>query len=120
MDYSRKEHEFEHGRIVRANSLEEIEDNIEENSIHAIVTDPPYGVIEFTEQNIEKMRDGVGGVWRIPPELDGNERNPLPRFTVLSDDEIDMLREFFLKFGELANEVLRPGGHVFLARYPNF
>jgi site-specific DNA-methyltransferase (adenine-specific) len=83
--------------------------------VHAIVTDPPYGVIEFAEENVEKMRDGSGGVWRIPPELDGNQRNPLPRFTVLDDDDKQMLREFFTKFGELAEKVLRPGGHVFVA-----
>ena len=114
MDEKRVEHQFQHGKIIRSNTFEELQ-NWEENSIHAIVTDPPYAVIEFTEQNISKMREGVGGVWRIPPELDGNQRNPLPRFTVLSDEEKEMLREFFVKFGELAHRVLRPGGHLFLA-----
>ena len=83
--------------------------------VHAIVTDPPYGVIEFAEENVEKMRDGSGGVWRIPPELDGNQRNPLPRFTVLTEDDKQMLQDFFEKLGELAYKVLRPGGHIFIA-----
>ncbi|TKX86094.1 site-specific DNA-methyltransferase [Halorubrum sp. SS5] len=83
--------------------------------VHAIVTDPPYGVIEFAEENVEKMREGVGGVWRIPPSMDGNQRNPLPRFTVLDDDDKQMLQDFFAKFGELAYDVLRPGGHIFIA-----
>lgn len=83
--------------------------------VHAIVTDPPYGVIEFAEENVEKMREGVGGVWRIPPSMDGNQRNPLPRFTVLNDDDKQMLQDFFAKFGELAYDVLRPGGHIFIA-----
>jgi len=116
MDFERDrdEHRFEHGRIIRANAFEELE-TWDENSVHAIVTDPPYGVIEFTRENVEKMRDGVGGVWRIPPKLDGSKRNPLPRFTVLDDDDKQMLQEFFRKFGEVAHEVLRPGGHIFIA-----
>ena len=37
----------------------------EENSIHAIVTDPPYGLKEYTEIEKAKLRKGSGGVWRI-------------------------------------------------------
>jgi site-specific DNA-methyltransferase (adenine-specific) len=85
------------------------------NSVHAVVTDPPYGVVEFETAHVEKMRDGTGGVWRIPPELDGNERKPLPRFTVLSEDDKEKLRNFFATFGETVERVLRPGGHVFVA-----
>jgi len=83
--------------------------------VHAVVTDPPYGVVEFETANVEKMCDGSGGVWRIPPELDGSKRNPLPRFTVLSEEDKGKLRDFFYSFGESVNEVLRPGGHVFVA-----
>lgn len=114
MDGERSEHRFEHGRIIHANAFEELE-SWDENSVHAIVTDPPYAVIEFTRENVEKMRNEVGGVWRIPPTLDGNKRNPLPRFTVLDEEDKQMLREFFLRFGEMAHDVLRPGGHLFLA-----
>ncbi|MCX2819908.1 site-specific DNA-methyltransferase [Haladaptatus sp. F3-133] len=86
-----------------------------ENRFHAVVTDPPYGVVEFETANVEKMRDGEGGVWRIPPELDGNKRKPLPRFTVLSEDDKEKLRKFFRTFGESVERVLRPGGHIFVA-----
>ncbi|MCH7660714.1 MAG: site-specific DNA-methyltransferase [Euryarchaeota archaeon] len=86
-----------------------------ENQFHAIITDPPYGVIEFETAQVEKMRDGVGGVWRIPPELDGSKRKPLPRFTVLSEPDKEKLRTFFKEFGEVAERVLRPGGHLFVA-----
>lgn len=106
--------EFEHGVTVQANTFELLEE-WPENSVHAVVTDPPYGVIEFTRENVEKMREGVGGVWRIPPSLDGNERNPLPRFTVLDEEDKQMLQDFFAKFGELVYDVLRPGGHVMIA-----
>jgi len=86
-----------------------------ENRFHAVVTDPPYGVVEFETANVEKMRDGEGGVWRIPPELDGNKRKPLPRFTVLGEDDKEKLRNFFRTFGESVERVLRPGGHIFVA-----
>src|SRR5437870_5199597 len=54
------------------------------NSIHAVVTDPPYGLVEYSERELAKRRKGRGGVWRIPPAFDGVQRSPLPRFTVLS------------------------------------
>jgi DNA modification methylase len=41
----------------------------EANSIHAIVTDPPYGLKEYSEKEKGKLRAGRGGVWRIPPCL---------------------------------------------------
>ena len=56
----------------------------ERNSIQAVVTDPPYGLVEYSSREQEKLRNGTGGVWRIPPSFDGASRSPLPRFTVLS------------------------------------
>ena len=32
-----------------------------DSSIHAIVTDPPYGLQEYTPQELEKLRGGRGG-----------------------------------------------------------
>jgi site-specific DNA-methyltransferase (adenine-specific) len=88
------------------------------NSIHAIVTDPPYGLKEYTEVEKRKLRGGRGGVWRIPPSLDGCRRRPLPRFTVLDEDERAALRAFFERFAREALRVLVPGGHVFIATNP--
>lgn len=87
-------------------------------SIHAIVTDPPYGLIEYEPNNHAKLREGRGGVWRIPPKLDGVERAPLPRFTVLGAADRERLLTFFKRFGELAMRVLAPGGHLFIASNP--
>jgi site-specific DNA-methyltransferase (adenine-specific) len=87
-------------------------------SIHAIVTDPPYGLIEYESGNHTKLRSGKGGVWRIPPKLDGVERSPLPRFTVLGTADRDRLVAFFNRFGELAMRVLVPGGHMLIASNP--
>jgi site-specific DNA-methyltransferase (adenine-specific) len=46
-------------------------DSVPEDSLHAIVTDPPYGVLEYEQKNHDKLRSGRGGVWRIPPSFDG-------------------------------------------------
>lgn len=88
------------------------------NSIHAVVTDPPYGVIEYDEDNQRKMRSGRGGVWRVPPTLDGVKRRPLPRFTVLSEDELARLQGFFSAIAFGLHRALVPGGHVFTAANP--
>jgi site-specific DNA-methyltransferase (adenine-specific) len=86
-----------------------------ENSIHAIVTDPPYGVKEYEFDQLRKRANGSGGTWRIPPSFDGHRRSPLPRFTALNQRERKSLRRFFVECARLAVRVLRPGGHVFIA-----
>jgi DNA modification methylase len=88
------------------------------NSIHAIVTDPPYGLKEYTSVEKEKLRKGRGGIWRIPPSFDGCTRSPLPRFTVLSEEDRSRLKQFFYDFARRAFRVLVPGGHVFIATNP--
>lgn len=87
-------------------------------SIQAVVTDPPYGLLEFSAEQLEKRRRGVGGVWRIPPALDGCRRSPLPRFTVLSAADRERLREFFARLAERLRRVLVPGGHLLVATNP--
>lgn len=86
-----------------------------EASIHAIVTDPPYGVREYDPTQLEKRERGRGGVWRIPPSFDGHQRAPLPRFTSFSSKESSALRDYFYEWATLALRVLRPGAHLFLA-----
>jgi len=89
-----------------------------ENSVHAIVTDPPYGLIEFDDKEHQKLRARKGGVWRIPPTLDGIERSPLPRFTVLTAKDRERLTTFFKAFAFQASRVLVPGGHLVIASNP--
>ena len=88
------------------------------NSIHAVVTDPPYGLKEYTAEEKSKLRGGRGGVWRIPPSFDGHERSPLPRFTILTDADKTSLSEFIAGWAEKVFRVLVPGGHVFIATNP--
>ena len=92
--------------------------NVSKNSMHAIVTDPPYSIVEYDEKNHSKLRGGRGGVWRIPPSWDGVKRNPIPRFTVLSREEVGVLRAFFEALGVAAMRALVPGGHVIIASNP--
>ncbi len=87
-------------------------------SFHAIVTDPPYGVLEYEEKDHEKLRAGRGGIWRIPPSFDGAKRKPLPRFTVLSRDDLAILHGLFSAFARYALKALVPGGHVIIASNP--
>jgi DNA modification methylase len=85
------------------------------NSISAVVTDPPYGLIEYSIEQQKKLRAGRGGVWRIPPSFDGSKRKALPRFTVLSNLERAAITTYFKLWGEALLPVLRPGGHVLIA-----
>ncbi len=88
------------------------------DSIHAVVTDPPYGLKEYTSEEKQKLRRGRGGIWRIPPTLNGYTRSPLPRFTVLTHEEKDSLQKFFTQWAIRILRVLVPGGHVFIATNP--
>lgn len=90
----------------------------DENSIHAIVTDPPYGLKEYEPIDHGKLRSGKGGVWRIPPSFDGAQRAPLPRFTVLTPAEREALNTFFKAFAHHARRILVPGGHLIIASNP--
>jgi site-specific DNA-methyltransferase (adenine-specific) len=103
--------------LFRANCLDWMQARAPD-SIHAIVTDPPYGLKEYTPIERERLRRRHGGVWRIPPSLDGCVRSPLPRFTVLTVLERQKLRGFFGEFARRAIRVLTPGGHLFIATSP--
>lgn len=89
-----------------------------ENSIHGVVTDPPYGLVEYTSTEQSKLRSGRGGVWRIPPSYDGHQRSPLPRFTTLTPANLEQLERFFRLWGTELRRVLVPGAHVIVAANP--
>jgi site-specific DNA-methyltransferase (adenine-specific) len=103
-----------HSRLIHADCIEWL-GRLPENSLHAIVTDPPYGVKEYDFDQIQKRTNGNGGIWRIPPSFDGHTRAPLPRFTALDAVERERLRRFFVEWSRVATHALRPGGHVFIA-----
>jgi DNA modification methylase len=87
-------------------------------SIHAVVTDPPYGLSEYTEKEQGKLRSGKGGIWRIPPSFDGHKRAPLPRFTVMDDEDRKELYVFFKRLGAALARVAVPGANIVVASNP--
>ncbi len=103
-----------HSSLINADSFEWMR-KIPESSLHAIVTDPPYGVKEYDDDQLTKRRSGVGGIWRLPPAFDGVTRAPLPRFTALNVKDRKRVRDFFLEWSRLCARVLYSGGHVFVA-----
>lgn len=88
------------------------------NSIHAIVTDPPYGLQEYKPEEVSKLRNGKGGVWRLPPSFDGCKRSPTPRFSILTERQLDELHDFFLQWGKAVLPKLVPGANVVMASNP--
>ena len=89
-----------------------------DNSIQAVVTDPPYGLVEYRDDQLAKRESGTGGIWRIPPNFDGALRSPVPRFTVLTQQDESNLRTFFERLAAQLFRVLVPGAHVFIATTP--
>ncbi|MGO8943672.1 MAG: DNA-methyltransferase [Syntrophobacteraceae bacterium] len=112
LDY--RYHEIGQSTIILADCFEWLK-RLPENALHAIVTDPPYGVKEYEEDQLEKRANGKGGIWRIPPCFDNNLRAPLPRFTALNEKERQNLYSFFAEWSKLCLRALRPGAHVFIA-----
>ena len=92
--------------------------NCAPRSFHAVCTDPPYGVLEFTGKEVAKLRAGRGGVWRLPPTIGGSKRDPLPRFTVLTDAQKQEVKRFFKEWSQLLWPALAPGAHVCVAGNP--
>jgi DNA modification methylase len=87
-------------------------------SIHAVCTDPPFGIVEFLPHEMAKLRSGRGGVWRLPPNIGGSLRSPLPRFTTLTPQEREHVRVYFRELGEALMPALVPGAHICLAGTP--
>lgn len=85
------------------------------NSFHAAVTDPPFGVVEFSAKELKKRRNGNRGVWRLPQAFDGFARQPAPRFTTLTDHDRMGVLAFHLRLAPELFRVLVPGAHVIIA-----
>lgn len=104
-------------RLIRADCIAWLEQQ-SPKSFHAVVTDPPYGLLEYTETEQTKLRAGKGGVWRIPPSFDGAQRSPLPRFTILKPADLDAVEQFFFAWARRLIVVLVPGANVIVASNP--
>lgn len=109
--------EHEQTRLIHGDCLAWLK-GAPERSISGVVTDPPYGLVEYTAEQKAKLRAGRGGVWRIPPSFDGHQRAPLPRFTVLTAEDREYLSDFFFAWAAVLRPVLVPGAHVMVAANP--
>jgi site-specific DNA-methyltransferase (adenine-specific) len=108
---------WRNAKLVQADCMDWLADQAE-SSLHAVVTDPPYGLLEYSEAEQTKLRSGKGGVWRIPPSFDGSMRSPLPRFTVLKPQDLSAIERFFQAWGNELLRVLVPGANVVVASNP--
>lgn len=108
---------FGKSRLVLSDCIDWLRSQAE-CSVHAVVTDPPYGLFEYSPEQQSKLRTRKGGVWRIPPSFDGSQRSPLPRFTVLTPRDLAALDEFFFLWASTLTPVLVPGANVVVASNP--
>jgi len=111
--------------MVHANCLHWL-DKRAPNSIHAVVTDPPFGK-EYSDEQQQKLATvrggefGTNGVWGFYGNDGGgpgSTRIPLPRFTVLTDREKQEIADFFSDWAQKLLRVVVPGAHVFVASNP--
>lgn len=111
------EHVIGRAKLVQADCFDWLR-SCDAHSYHAVVTDPPYGLLEYSPIEQTKLRTKRGGVWRIPPSFDGHKRAPLPRFTVLHEGDRAVLHDFFFEFGHLLLRATVPGANVVVASNP--
>lgn len=110
-------YDIDRAKLVHANCFDWLR-ACEARTIHAIVTDPPYGLVEYSHTEQDKLRKGRGGIWRIPPSFDGHQRAPLPRFTILNEGDWQVMHDFFFEFGQLALRATVPGANIIVASNP--
>jgi DNA modification methylase len=101
-------------KIYRAEALMWLEKQ-RANSFHAVVTDPPFSSLEYSSKELQKRRNGRGGIWRLPNAFDGAMRQPVPRFTVLDNHDLMAVFSFHLVLAPALFRVLVPGAHVLIA-----
>ena len=75
-------------------------------------------MVEYTPLEQQKLRNGKGGVRRIPPSFDGHRRSPLPRFTTLNETDLEELEAFIAYWASLLVPMLVPGANVIVASNP--
>jgi len=117
LDPGTTEHREGLARLVHADATDWLR-RCEPRSFHAIVTDPPYGLVEYSDKEQAKLRQRSGGVWRVPPSFDGSVRSPLPRFTTLTERDLAQLGRFFEMIGLLFFRATVPGANIVIASNP--
>lgn len=81
--------------VVNADCFEWL-DLIPENSISAVVTDPPYGLREFATDHVADVQEGeAGAVWQSFRYSDGAKRALQPCFSSLTFNDKKRIKDFF-------------------------
>ena len=110
----RKVYRNSHYTIYNADSLQWLRSQ-RAKSFQAVVTDPPFGALEYTAEELNKRRRGRGGIWRLPNAADGAIRQPTPRFTVMDDHDRMGVLAFHLRLAPELFRILVPGAHVMVS-----
>jgi site-specific DNA-methyltransferase (adenine-specific) len=98
--------------VVNADCFEWLA-KLPDESIHAVVTDPPYGIREFEQEHVDHIKDG-DAVWQTFRYGDGSNRVVQPCFT-MTEKERKKIPPFFTKLSKEICRVLKPGGHLIIA-----
>ena len=98
-------------QLIKGDCIEEMK-KMPENSVDAIITDPPYG-LEFMGKNWDKFKEGHniagGDTGKDTPYA---RSKPTPAFYQLTNNEKYVMQDFFKRFGLEAIRVLKPGSFM--------
>jgi len=89
-----------------------------ERSVNAVISDPPFSGVDFSPEQLERLRTGSGGLWRHAPVMNGSARRPMPRFTTTPPEQKRQFQAFFHLWATLLRPTLVPGAPVLLAANP--
>ncbi len=106
--------------IIQGDCIEEMK-KLEENSIDAIITDPPYG-LEFMGKEWDKFKEGerksfVGGGGDVTDKTNDaymRINKTANRPSALSIQQKYDMQSFFEEFGKEAIRILKPGGFMLI------
>ena len=107
--------------IIRGDYIEQMK-LLEENSVDAIVTDPPYG-LEFMGKEWDSFKTkGQGDGWQVAgkpsmEKFDGKNdlhSKPRPAFRGHTLEHWKQMQNFFYNFGIEAIRILKPGAFMLI------
>lgn len=105
--------------LINADCFEWL-DKIPDECIHGVVTDPPFSLREFSDENIIALDKSKGNaIWQTHRYADGCHRNVQPCFSTLSKKQRNEIYRFFLVFSQKISRVMLPGAHAIIAAHPS-
>jgi len=102
---------METNKIIQGDCIEEMK-KLPDNSVDAIITDPPYG-LEFMGKNWDKFKEGKniagGNTGKDTPYA---RSKPTPAFYQLQNEDMLNFQKFNLNWAKECLRVLKPGGYL--------